>query len=213
MELNSYIDATLLKAELTTDEVLALCKTAKEFDVAAVCVPGRFLKLVVHELKDTNISPCTVIGFPLGNMSPAAKVEEAKIAINEGAKELDMVLQIGALKRNELELVEDEIAKIVTLGGLVKVIIETALLTDEEIVLAVECIERSKAHFVKTSTGFSSRGATVKDIELIRSAIKKNTKIKASGGIRTRELAIELIKSGANRIGTSQPAILVTGKT
>lgn len=209
LELNSIIDATLLKPELTTDEVLALCESAKEFNVAAVCVPGRFLKLVTQELRDTKIAPCTVVGFPLGNMSPEAKLEEAKIAIKDGAKELDMVLQIGALKARELQLVEDEILKIVNLGVLVKVIIETALLTEEEIVLAVNCIEKSKAHFVKTSTGFSSRGASVKDIELIRSSIKNDTKIKASGGIRTRELAVDLIKAGADRIGTSSPGSIL----
>ena len=205
MELNSYIDATLLKADLTTEEVLTLCESAKEFNVAAVCVPGRFLKFVAEELKDTAIAPCTVIGFPLGNSSPEAKLEEAKIAIRDGARELDMVLQIGALKSKEYKLVEDEISKIVRLGVLVKVIIETALLSEEEIKLGVRSIEEAGAQYVKTSTGFSARGASVRDIEVIKSAIKSNTKIKASGGIRARDFVLELIKHGADRIGTSQP--------
>lgn len=209
MELNSFIDATILKAELTTREVLDICKTAIDLNVAAVCIPSRFLSLVVCELEGSKVAPCTVVGFPLGNMNPKAKIEEAKVAISEGALELDMVLQIGALKAKEYQVVQDELASIVSLGGVVKAIIETALLTKEEVVKAVEIIEQARAHFVKTSTGFSTRGASLEDIQTIKAAIKRETKIKASGGIRSREFALELIKAGANRIGSSHPASLI----
>jgi deoxyribose-phosphate aldolase len=209
MELNSFLDATLLRADLTSREVIDLCNTAKEFKVAAVCVPGRFVGLVAKELRSSGVIPCTVVGFPLGNTSGDAKIAEAELALKQGAKELDMVIQLGALKERKLELVEQEISKIVKLGAVVKVIIETALLTEEEIILATQCVESAKAQYVKTSTGFSTRGASLNDIHVIKSAIKSGTKIKASGGIKTKEFALELVRAGASRIGTSSPASLL----
>lgn|SRR5699024_3012952 len=206
MDINNYIDHTLLKSDATREEIEDICDEAMAYKFKAVCVNSSWTSLVFEKLKYVDVEVCTVVGFPLGAMSKETKIFEAKDAIKNGASEIDMVLNIGKLKDKEYEYVEDEIRKVKEVIGkdtILKVIIETSLLDDEEKKIACEIIENAGADFVKTSTGFSTSGAKVEDIKLIREVVKDRLKIKASGGIKTYEEAVEMINAGANRIGTS----------
>ena len=206
MDINNYIDHTLLKSDASREEIEDICDEAMAYKFKAVCVNSSWTSLVFEKLKYVDVEVCTVVGFPLGAMSKETKIFEAKDAIKNGASEIDMVLNIGKLKDKEYEYVEDEIRKVKEVIGkdtILKVIIETSLLDDEEKKIACEIIENAGADFVKTSTGFSTSGAKVEDIKLIREVVKDRLKIKASGGIKTYEEAVEMINAGADRIGTS----------
>ena len=207
MSVNSYIDHTLLKADANKEQILSLIDEAKKYEFASVCVNPTWVKTAAELLKDSSVKVCTVIGFPLGASTSAVKAFEAKDAIANGADEVDMVINIGALKSRNLKLVEDDIKAVVEASGrkLVKVIIETCLLTDEEKVEACQLAKLAGADFVKTSTGFSTGGATIEDIELTMG-------VKASGGARTLEAAQAFIKAGATRIGTSSGVAIMKGQ-
>ena len=209
MSVNSYIDHTLLKADANKEQILSLIDEAKKYEFASVCVNPTWVKTAAELLK-----VCTVIGFPLGASTSAVKAFEAKDAIANGADEIDMVINIGALKSRNLKLVEDDIKAVVEASGskLVKVIIETCLLTDEEKVEACQLAKLAGADFVKTSTGFSTGGATIEDIELMREAVGPIMGVKASGGARTLEAAKAFIKAGATRIGTSSGVAIMKGQ-
>ena len=199
MKLSKYIDHTLLKADASVEAIRKLCEEAKEYDFKSVCV------------NPCNILVCTVIGFPLGAMTCEAKVFEAKDAIAKGADEVDMVLNIGRLKDNDLDYVTNEIRAIKQACGdkTLKVIIEACLLTDEEKVNACNCILEAGADFVKTSTGFSTHGATFEDVALLKKTVGDRCLIKAAGGVRTKEDFAKMVELGANRIGTSSGTKLI----
>jgi deoxyribose-phosphate aldolase len=211
------IDHTLLKPEATKQQVEELCAEAKEYSFASVCINPSFVKLCAQLLRDTTVKVCTVIGFPLGATSTEAKSFEAERAIRDGAREVDMVINIGMLKSGEYDYVERDIAAVTSVAHksdvLAKVILETGLLTDEEKVKACILAKRAKADFVKTSTGFAKGGATVGDIALMRRVVGPELGVKASGGVRTLEQAKALIESGADRIGASASVKIVTGET
>jgi deoxyribose-phosphate aldolase len=214
MNIASMIDHTALKPDTTRDEIVKLCHEAKEYLFASVCVNPVWVGTAFDILKDTEVKVCTVIGFPLGASTPETKAYETKNAIENGAAEVDMVLNIGALKGGNFELVEHDIRTVVDAAAgkaLTKVIIETALLTQEEKTSACELAVKAGAHFVKTSTGFSTGGATVEDIALMRKIVGHDTGVKASGGIRDRETALDMIKAGATRIGASAGILIVEG--
>ena len=210
MSVNSYIDHTLLKADANKEQILSLIDEAKKYEFASVCVNPTWVKTAAELLKDSSVKVCTVIGFPLGASTSAVKAFEAKDAIANGADEIDMVINIGALKSRNLKLVEDDIKAVVEASGrkLVKVIIET----DEEMVEACQLAKLAGADFVKTSTGFSTGGATIEDIELMREAVGPIMGVKASGGARTLEAAKAFIKAGATRIGTSSGVAIMKGQ-
>jgi len=205
--LAGMIDHTLLKPDVTSDKIAQLCFEAKKYHFASVCVNPTHVKLCADLLKDSDVKVCTVIGFPLGATSPEVKAFETRNALDNGATEIDMVINIGALKAGESELVARDIRGVVQVAhaanALVKVIIETALLTDEEKVIACLLAKEAGADFVKTSTGFSGGGATVHDIALMRRAVGPSLGVKASGGIHTHEEAEALVAAGATRIGAS----------
>ena len=205
MKLSKYIDHTLLKPEATKDQIIQLCNEAKEYDFASVCVNPCYVSLCKELLNGSDVKVCTVIGFPLGATSSKAKAFEAKQAIKDGADEVDMVINISSLKNKDYDYTLKDIKEVrkASKGKLLKVIIETCLLTDEEKKIACRLSKRAKADFVKTSTGFSTGGATEKDVKLMRKVVKDNLGVKASGGIRTSEDFEKMIKAGANRIGTS----------
>ena len=205
MELNKYIDHTLLKPAAKRDEIIKLCNEAKEHHFASVCVNPTYVPLASKLLKGSDVKVCTVIGFPLGANLLATKISETKQALVEGADEIDMVINIGRLKDKDDEYVEKEIAELkhVCKKNILKVIIETCLLTDEEKVRACTLAKKAGADFVKTSTGFSTGGATVDDIKLMRKTVGKEMGVKASGGVRTKEDALKMIEAGATRIGAS----------
>lgn len=206
MKLASMIDHTILKPEAGKEQVETICREAREYGFASVCVNSSYVPLCAELLRDTEVKVCTVIGFPLGAMSTAAKVAEARQAILDGAEELDMVIHIGMLKDGNNEYVEQDIHSVVEEArgkAAVKVIIETCLLSEEEKVRACLLAKKAGADYVKTSTGFSTGGATAEDIALMKNTVGKDMKVKASGGIRTREKAEEMRKAGADRIGTS----------
>jgi deoxyribose-phosphate aldolase len=211
------IDHTLLKPEATKQQIEELCAEAKQYSFASVCINPSFVKLCARLLKDTTVKVCTVIGFPFGATSTQAKAFETEQAIRDGAREVDMVINIGMLKSGDYEYVEKDIATVTAtahkLGALAKVIIETGLLTDEEKVKACLLAKRGRADFVKTSTGFSKGGATVGDIALMRRVVGPDLGVKASGGVRTLEQAKALIESGADRIGASASVKIVTGES
>ncbi|QJX46100.1 deoxyribose-phosphate aldolase [Hymenobacter taeanensis] len=213
MNLASYIDHTLLRPDAQPEQIEQLCQEAADNQFASVCVPPCYVRLAVETLRDTGVPVCTVIGFPLGYGLAKVKFFEGHQALSEGATELDMVINIGALKAGRVEEVEEEIGELAELchlrGALLKVIIETALLTEDEIVLACEICAEAGADFVKTSTGFAGRGASISDIELMRQSLPTHIRIKASGGIRTRETALALIAAGADRIGSSNSLVLL----
>ena len=201
------IDHTLLKPDATADMIAQLCYEARKYHFASVCVNPSFVKLCAQLLKDTDVKVCTVIGFPLGASSTEVKVFETKDALEKGATEIDMVINIGALKAGDHEYVANDIRQVVTVAhaadALIKVIIETALLTDEEKIVACLLAKEAGADFVKTSTGFSSGGANVHDVALMRRAVGPDLGVKASGGIHTHEDAEQLVAAGATRLGAS----------
>ncbi len=205
MKLNKYIDHTLLKADATKEQITKLCNEAKQYDFASVCVNTCYVPLCKELLKDSDVKVCTVVGFPLGAMDSKSKAYEAKTAVLNGAEEVDMVINIGALKDKDYKYVTNDIKEIVEASkpAIVKVIIETCLLTDEEKIAACKCALEAKAAFVKTSTGFSTNGATLEDVKLMKEIVKDNCKVKAAGGIRTYEDAIKMIEAGADRLGCS----------
>ena len=209
------IDHTMLKPEATPDEITTLCDEAKQYNFASVCINPSYVPLCKSLLSGTNVKVCTVIGFPLGATSTAAKRAEAEEALNNGAEEIDMVIHIGKLKAGDYNYVFNDINQVVLAAkrknAVTKVIIETALLTDEEKVKACILSKEAKADFVKTSTGFSKGGATAGDIALMRYVVGSALGVKASGGVRTLEDAEEMIKSGADRIGASASVKIVTG--
>jgi deoxyribose-phosphate aldolase len=210
------IDHTLLKPEATKEQIIKLAEEAKTYHFASVCVNPTWVKTAYEILKDTDVKVCTVIGFPLGATTPEVKAFETKNAIENGASEVDMVINIGALKSGDDELVEKDIRAVVEAAkgkALVKVIIETCLLTDEEKVRACELAVKAGADFVKTSTGFSTGGATVEDVALMRKTVGPNVGVKASGGIRSADDLLAMEKAGANRIGASAGVQIINGET
>lgn len=212
LKLNETIDHTLLKPEATWQDIVKVISDAKEYHFKSVCVHPSHVALAAKELKNTSVKVCTVIGFPLGANTTNTKVFEARDAIENGAHEIDMVINIGALKSRDEQLVQDEISAIrkVCSGGIIlKVIIETALLTDEEKIIACRLVSQTKADFIKTSTGFASAGASLDDVRLFKKHLDPNVQIKASGGIRTRDQAIAFIEAGATRLGTSNGKAIV----
>ena len=211
MKSSKYIDHTQLKPDATKEKIIALCKEAAQYDFASVCVNPCWIELCREQLKDTDVKVCTVIGFPLGAMTTAAKVFETKDAIEKGAEEIDMVINVGRLKDGDDEYVTNEIAAIKEACGnhVLKVIIEACLLSDEEKVRACKDSEKAGADFVKTSTGFSTAGATLEDVKLMRASVSEKVKVKAAGGIRDKETFEKMIEAGAERIGTSSGAKLI----
>ena len=205
MEYNKLIDHTLLKQDATPEQIVSLCEEAKKFNFMSVCVNPSYVPLAAQVLEGSEVKVCTVIGFPLGMNLTRTKLDEAVLAISEGATEIDMVINVGMLKAGHDDDVEEEIRilKGAAKDLILKVIIETCLLTDKEKVRACECAKRAGADFVKTSTGFSTGGATVHDVELMRKTVGPNMGVKASGGVRTHEDLIAMVNAGANRIGTS----------
>ncbi|WP_225744116.1 deoxyribose-phosphate aldolase [Marinilactibacillus sp. Marseille-P9653] len=212
--LKSYIDHTVLKPEATDLIIQQACLDAKKYDFKAVCVNPTWVSYVSDLLKGTDVQTCTVIGFPLGANTTEIKVAETKQAIADGANEVDMVINIGAMKSEDFGFVHDDIKAVVKAAGhkaIVKVIIETSLLERNEKIRACEIAKRAGADFVKTSTGFSTGGATVEDIKLMRLSVGPEMGVKASGGVRTLEDAKAMIEAGATRIGTSNGIALVEG--
>lgn len=213
--LAKFIDHTLLKAEATKEQILTLVKEAKEYNFASVCVNPTWVKLAAAELKDTSVDVCTVIGFPLGATTSEVKAFETKNAIENGATEVDMVINIGALKDKNFALVEEDIKAVVNEAkgkALTKVIIETSLLTNEEKEKACELAVSAGADFVKTSTGFSTGGATVEDIALMRKTVGPDHGVKASGGVRSLADTEAMINAGATRIGASSGKEIINGQ-
>lgn len=205
MEYNRLIDHTLLAPQATKGEIKKLCEEAMQYHFASVCVNPCFVAYCAELLKGSSVNVCTVIGFPLGANTTTIKALEAQQALADGASEIDMVINVGALKDKDYDYVENEIKALKLLAGkkVLKVIIETCLLTDEEKVKACELAKEAGADFVKTSTGFSKGGATVHDVELMRKTVGDEMGVKASGGVRTKEEMEAMVKAGANRIGTS----------
>lgn len=210
------IDHTLLKADATKDEVMKLLEEAKKYQFASVCINPTWVKTAAEFLKETpEVKVCTVIGFPLGATTSEVKAFETKNAIDNGATEVDMVINIGALKNQQYDLVEKDIKAVVEAAkgkALTKVIIETCLLTEEEKVKACELAVKAGADFVKTSTGFSTGGATVEDVALMRKTVGPEIGVKASGGVRSLEDAEAVVKAGANRIGASSGVKIINGQ-
>ncbi|NLI66725.1 MAG: deoxyribose-phosphate aldolase [Tissierellia bacterium] len=209
------IDHTILKPDTKKDEIQALCQEAKEFGFYAVCVNPYYVSLCKDLLEGSKVKIATVIGFPLGANTSDIKALETKKAIDDGADEIDMVINIGALKDGDYGVVRDDIKAVVEAAkdrARVKVIIETSLLTDDEKIKACELSLEAGADFVKTSTGFSTGGATVEDVKLMKSVVKDKMEIKASGGVRDFETARKMIEAGARRIGTSSGVKIVKGK-
>lgn len=215
MKLNKFIDHTLLKANATISEIETLCKEAVMYDFFSVCVNSAFVPYAKDFLKDTDINVCSVVGFPLGAMSLKSKVFETEQALADGANEIDMVINVGLLKSGEVDKVREEIAQIKKVCGnnVLKVILETCYLTDEEKKLACKLSVEAGADFVKTSTGFGAGGATLSDVQLMREAVNGKAKIKASGGVRDFQTAKQYIDLGVERIGTSNGIAIVTGGT
>lgn len=207
MDIARLIDHTLLKPEATPEQIKQLCQEALTYKFASVCVNPTHVKLAAELLQGSEVEVCTVVGFPLGANVTATKVFETEQALNDGATEIDMVINIGALKSGNTYMVEDDIGHVVDKshqhGAICKVIIETALLTDEEKITACRLAQKSRADFVKTSTGFSSQGATVEDVALMRRTVGPEMGVKASGGIRTYLEAKSMVAAGANRLGVS----------
>ncbi|MDD6560845.1 MAG: deoxyribose-phosphate aldolase [Lactimicrobium massiliense] len=205
MKRSKYIDHTLLKPDTTKEQIIQLCKEAKEYDFASVCVNPCWIETARKELAGSDVNICVVIGFPLGAMTSASKVFEAKDAIERGADEVDMVLNVGWLKDGDDAAVTNEIKAVKEAVGshVLKVIIEACLLTNDEKVRACQDAEKAGADFVKTSTGFSTGGATVEDVALMKKTVGDRLKVKAAGGIRTKEAMDAMIAAGAERIGTS----------
>nr|WP_314559947.1 deoxyribose-phosphate aldolase [uncultured Capnocytophaga sp.] len=215
MKLNKLIDHTLLKATATIAEIETLCKEAVEYDFYSVCVNSAYVATAKKFLEGTTVKVCSVVGFPLGAMQSKAKLFETEQALADGADEIDMVINVGWLKSGEIDKVRDEIAALKAAVGsnrVLKVIIETCYLTDEEKRLACQLALDAKADFVKTSTGFGTGGATLADVQLMKESVQGHAKIKASGGVRDYETAIQYINLGVQRIGTSNGITILKGE-
>jgi deoxyribose-phosphate aldolase len=211
-DIASVIDHTLLKPDASVDQITKLCTEAKKYKFASVCVNPSFVRLVSQLLVGSGVKACTVIGFPLGANTTHTKMEEANEAISNGANEIDMVINIGAIKSGSWEIVKNDIQGVVNVSkgkALVKVILETCLLNDEEKVKACQICKLAGADFVKTSTGFSTGGATVEDITLMRKVVGENMGVKASGAVKDYPTALSMLKAGASRIGTSSGVAIV----
>lgn len=215
MDLARYIDHTLLKPEATADDIDQICAEAREYQFASVCVNPTWVRRVATNLKGSGVVTTAVIGFPLGANTTAIKAMEARRALRDGAREIDMVINVGALKSKMYDVVKEDIAQVADaaheVGGLCKAILETALLTDEEKVLASSIAKEAKADFVKTSTGFGAGGATIYDVALMRETVGPEMGVKASGGVRTLEDVEDMIAAGATRIGASAGVQIVSG--
>jgi len=212
MEIQKYIDHTILKPEATEEQVIQICIEAKKYGFYSVCVNPYYTSLVRKNLEGSDVKTCIVIGFPLGATDKEVKAFEADNAVNNGAQEIDMVINISALKSKDYDIVEEDIkavVKSVKNNALVKVIIECCLLSDEEKIKACEISVKAGADFVKTSTGFSSGGAKVEDVKLMRKIVGENIGVKASGGIRDYKTALQMIEAGASRIGASSGVKIV----
>lgn len=212
--LAKYIDHTLLKPDAVAEAYKRLFQEAIEYQFFSVCIPPSFVSLAKRNLTSSGVKICTVVGFPHGLNNTATKVFETKQAIDQGAEEIDMVLNISSLKSGERNVVLDDIASVVRAanGRTVKVILETALLTLEEKILGCQISDTAGAHFVKTSTGFASGGATIEDVQLMRRTVPSRMQVKASGGIRDAATAIAMIEAGATRLGTSNGIAIVGGQ-
>ncbi len=213
MDIASYIDHTVLAADAGQEKIEKLCEEARRWKFASVCVNTCWTAFCAEKLRGTGVNVCSVVGFPLGAMCTKAKAYEAACAVEAGATEVDMVINVGWLKDGKYDLVENDIREVkkACAGKLLKVIIETCLLTDEEKVRACELSVKAGADYVKTSTGFSKGGAKAEDVALMRKTVGKNTGVKASGGIRTYEDAMKMIEAGASRLGCSAGIAIVTG--
>lgn len=215
MKLNQYIDHTLLKADANLEQVQKLCQEAKENQFFSVCINSYFVKAAVEMLRGSDVKVCTVVGFPLGASTMETKRFEAMKAVAEGAKEIDMVMNISAVKSGNWQYVLDDMSSLAQVthqqGAILKVILETCLLTNEEKTKACELAVKAGVDFVKTSTGFSTGGATVEDVKLMRSIVGNGIGVKASGGIRNTETAKLMIEAGATRLGTSASVDIVKG--
>ena len=213
LDLNALIDHTNLKQDATETDIETLCDEARAFGFATVCVNSCWTARAAELLEDSNVGITTVVGFPLGAMSTVGKVAETVTAVADGATEIDMVINVGRLKAGDDGMVEQDIAAVVEAAGdaAVKVIIECCLLTDDEKVRACEAAVRAGAAFVKTSTGFSTGGATVEDVALMRKTVGDRCKVKAAGGIHTREEALAMVEAGADRLGTSSGIAIAEG--
>lgn len=215
MKLNRYIDHTLLKPDATRAQIEQLCLEGRQYQFASVCVNACWVKLCAELLEGSGVNVCVTVGFPLGATTTKVKMIEAEQSLMAGAREADMVINIGALKSGLYDFVRDDIAGVAHVchaqGGLLKVIIETALLTDEEKRLACQLAQEAGADFVKTSSGFNGGGATVEDVRLMRAVVGPTMGVKAAGGVRTYETAMAMIEAGANRIGTSSGVAIVLG--
>ena len=211
MEINKYIDHTLLKPTATEKDIINLCKEAIEYKFYSVCVNSCYVRLAREFTKNSNVKVCSVVGFPLGAMSTKSKVFEAKQAVEDGAQEIDMVMNIGFLKSQNFLAVLKDIADVKNAIGRIplKVILEISELSKNEIIKASEICLDAKADFVKTSTGFSKSGATLTAVRIMKKTVRDNAKIKASGGIRDYDTAIKYIESGADRLGTSSGIAIV----
>ena len=220
LELAKMIDHTILKADATQSDIEKLCEEAKKYNFASVCVNPYWVSLASDLLKNSTVKVCTVIGFPLGATSSESKAYETEIAILQGADEVDMVINVGAMKNNQTDIVENDILSVVNSARktgktqnkniIVKVILETCYLTKDEIKNACLCAKNAGADFVKTSTGFGTGGATVEDVSLMKETVGSSMEVKASGGIRDYETAIKMIEAGATRLGTSSGVALCT---
>ncbi|MGY3765771.1 deoxyribose-phosphate aldolase [Vagococcus vulneris] len=213
VDMAKMIDHTKLKADATQEEILTLINEAKEYGFWSVCINPVWIPYAKSQMSDSDVKICTVIGFPLGANSSKLKALEAKQAIEDGADEVDMVMNIGAMKAGQYDVVLADIKSVVTAaqGTLVKVIIETALLTKEEIIKASELVVEGGADFVKTSTGFSTGGATIEDVTIMKQTVGDRALVKASGGVRTKEDAEAMIAAGASRIGASDGVKIIKG--
>ena len=211
MKIAEKIDHTVLRADARTEDVRRYCEEAIRYRFASVCVNTCHVPLTAELLKGSGVKTCCVVGFPLGAMSSKAKAYEAKTAVEDGAEEIDMVINIGAVKDGKYDFVEEDICKVVEACGnaVVKVILETCLLTREEIVESCRCAVKAGADFVKTSTGFSTGGATVENVRLMRETVGNSAQVKASGGIRTYEQAKAMLEAGADRIGAGNGVLLL----
>ncbi len=213
--MNKYIDHTLLKQNATREQIVTLCTEALTYDFASVCVNPTWVETCAKQLTGSSVKVCTVIGFPLGATTSEVKAFETRNAIENGAQEIDMVINIGALKDKHMSLVTADIRAVKKAAGsaIVKVIIETCLLSDEEKILACKAAVDAGADFVKTSTGFSIAGATVEDVRLMKSVVGNSALVKAAGGVRTYEDLVAMIEAGADRIGTSAGVVLLNKQT
>jgi deoxyribose-phosphate aldolase len=206
-KINKYIDHTILKQNTLSGSVERVCAEAIEYDFASVCIPPTYVPITAELLKNSSVDVCTVIGFPLGYSDTQVKLKESEIALKQGCRELDMVINQTHIQNEDYGIVEAEIKKLAEIAhegnALLKVIIETCLLTKGQKIMCCKLVSNAGADYIKTSTGFSTGGATIADIELMKENVSENVKIKASGGIKTLEFARQLIRAGASRIGTS----------